>query len=138
MTEHTVAAAVVYAKDVSRLSTFYTRVAGLSLAHAEGGFHTLESPALQLFVVAMHGDIAARVHVSQPPARRENTALKFVFPVESLGDARRVAAEHGGALKPAEAEWAFGGHRYCDGHDTEGNVFQLRERAVATGDEAND
>lgn len=138
MSEHTVAAAVVYAKDVTRLSSFYTHVAGLSLAHAEGGFHTLESPALQLFVVAMHGDIAARVHVTQPPARRENTALKFVFPVPSLHDARRAAAERGGALKQAEAEWAFGGHRYCDGHDTEGNVFQLRERTVATGGEAND
>ena len=128
MTDHTVAAAVVYAKDVARVSTFYTHVAGLALTHAEGGFHTLESSALQLFVVAMHGDIAAKVHVAVPPVRRENTALKFVFPVASLAASRRLAAAHGGALKPVEAEWAFDGHRYCDGHDAEGNVFQLRER----------
>jgi predicted enzyme related to lactoylglutathione lyase len=124
-----VAAAVIYAKDVSRLSAFYARVANLAIAHEEAGHASLGSAALQLFIVAMNPHVAARVQIAQPPVPRENTALKFIFPVTSLSAAREFAAETNGALKPAESEWTFDGHRHCDGLDPEGNVFQLRERA---------
>jgi hypothetical protein len=30
-------------------------------------------------------------------------------------------------LNPPDAEWLFEGSRVCDGHDPEGNVFQLRQ-----------
>lgn len=128
MPEHT-AAAVIYAKDVARISAFYASVAGLAIMHAEAGYASLESASLQLFIVAMNPDVAARVRIEEPPVPRENTALKFIFPVASIGAARQLAAEAGGMLKPAGAEWAFNGYRHCDGHDPEGNVFQLRERA---------
>lgn len=130
MTNQALAAAVIYAKDVARVSTFYARVAGLNATHTEADHTSLESPALQLYIVAMNPAIAAKVEIAQPPAVRENTALKFIFPVESLAEARRLAAECGGALKSAQAEWAFNGWRHCDGHDPEGNVFQLREPAA--------
>jgi predicted enzyme related to lactoylglutathione lyase len=125
-----VAAAVIYAKDVARVGVFYAKVAGLTLSQPEPGYASLESPALQLFIVAMNPGIAAQVHIAQPPVPREDTALKFIFPVASIADARPLAAEGGGVLKPAAAEWEFNGHRHCDGHDPEGNVFQLRERVA--------
>jgi predicted enzyme related to lactoylglutathione lyase len=124
------AAAVIHAKDVSRVSAFYARVADLALTHEEADHASLESPALQLFIVAMNPAVAAAVHIAQPPVPRENTALKFIFPVASLSAARLRAVEAGGALKPAECEWAFNGYVHCDGHDPEGNVFQLRARAA--------
>ncbi|MGJ7527243.1 VOC family protein [Variovorax sp. GB1P17] len=130
MPDQTAAAAVIYAKDVTRVGAFYAKVAGLTLSPPEPDHASLASPALQLFIVAMNPGIAAKVQIAQPPVLRENTALKFIFPVASLADARRLAAESGGALKPAEAEWEFNGHRHCDGHDPEGNVFQLRERVA--------
>jgi predicted enzyme related to lactoylglutathione lyase len=40
-----------------------------------------------------------------------------------------VAAAHGGAVQPAAREWEARGFRACDGHDPEGNIFQVRERA---------
>lgn len=129
MPDHAVAAAVIYVKDVARVGAFYAKVAELTLSLPEPGYASLASPALQLFIVAMNPDIAARVQIAQPPVPREDTALKFIFPVASLAQARRLAAESGGALKPVAAEWEFNGHRHCDGHDPEGNVFQLRERA---------
>lgn len=125
------AAAVIYAKDVARVSAFYASVAGLAVTHTEADHASLESPALQLFIVAMNAGLAATVHIGQPPVVRENSALKFIFPVASLAAARELAAAAGGALKPAQAAWAFNGWRHCDGHDPEGNVFQLRERAAA-------
>lgn len=129
MPDHAVAAAVIYVKDVARVGAFYAKVAELTLSLPEPGYASLESPALQLFIVAMNPDIAATVEIAQPPVPREDTALKFIFPVASLAQARRLAAESGGTLKPVEAEWEFNGYRHCDGHDPEGNVFQLRERA---------
>ena len=54
----------------------------------------------------------------------------LIFPVASLAAARTRAAQAGGMLKPAECEWALDGHRRCDGHDPESNVFQLRERVA--------
>jgi predicted enzyme related to lactoylglutathione lyase len=130
MPDQALAAAVIYAKDVARVGAFYARVAGLALTHTEADHASLESPALQLFIVAMNSAVAAKVEIAQPPVVRENTALKFIFPVASLAAARAFAAEGGGALKPVQAEWAFNGWRHCDGHDPEGNVFQLRERAA--------
>lgn len=124
------AAAVIYAKDVARVSAFYASVAGLALSHTEPDHASLESSALQLFIVAMNAGIAASVQIANPPVPRENTALKLIFAVASLEAARVLAAQAGGALKPAQAEWAFNGWRHCDGHDPEGNVFQLRERAA--------
>ena len=128
MPDRAVAAAVIYAKDVAHLSAFYARMAGLTITHAEAGHASLESAVLELFIVAPRADIAATIQIARPPVPRENTPLKFVFPVASLANARGLAAEGGGALKPAAAEWEFNGHRHCDGHDPEGNVFQLRER----------
>jgi len=128
-THATPAAAVIYAKDVSRLSAFYEGVAGLAIMHAEAGYASLESASLQLFIVAMNPDIASRVQIARPPVPRENTALKFIFPVVDIAAARQLATEAGGMLKPASAEWEFNGYRHCDGHDPEGNVFQLRMRA---------
>ncbi|HEX7866242.1 MAG TPA: VOC family protein [Variovorax sp.] len=119
---------MIYAKDVARLGAFYADVAGLAIMHAEADHTSLESASLQLFIVAMNPAIAAKVQIAQPPEPRENTALKFIFPVASLAAARKLAVEAGGSLKPAGAEWVFNGYRHCDGFDPEGNVFQLRER----------
>lgn len=125
------AGAVVYAKDIVRVSQFYSRVAGLVEQGKEDGFVALESSAFQLVVVAMPGRIAAQVQVASPPVRREDTAVKLVFFVPSIANARIAAAETGGALNGAEREWQFQGSRVCDGHDPEGNVFQLRETPLA-------
>jgi predicted enzyme related to lactoylglutathione lyase len=123
------AAAVIHAKDVARVSAFYASVAGLARSRTEPDHASLESSALQLFIVAMNAGIAT-MKSANPPVPRENTALKFIFPVASLEAERALATRAGGALKPAQAEWAFNGWRHCDGHGPEGNVFQLRERAA--------
>lgn len=41
-THATPAAAVIHAKDVSRLSAFYAGVAGLAIMHAEAGYASLD------------------------------------------------------------------------------------------------
>jgi len=121
------AGAVVYAKDLARVSRFYAQVAGLDIVHEVADHAVLESGDCELVVVAIPAAIAAGIHIATPPVRRENTALKLVFRVDDLAAARALAEAAGGALNPPEREWDFQGARVCDGHDPEGNVFQLRQ-----------
>ena len=122
------AGAVVYAKDVARVSAFYVGVAGFVVEESEDGYVALGSSALQLVVVGIPAAIAADVVVSDPPVRREETPIKLVLPVDDLGGARTAAAGLGGVVDGPEREWDFQGHRVVDGHDPEGNVFQVRAR----------
>jgi len=71
--------------------------------------------------------ISKRVESSGAPiSPRENTTIKPTFfmdeTLESITE--RVTSKGGALLKPKD--WGFGGRLVCDGHDCEGNVFQLR------------
>lgn len=123
------AGAVIYAKDIKRVSQFYSQVAGLAVVQEEQRFVVLQSITFQLAVVAMPPAIAQQVIVESPPVRREDTAIKLCFAVPSIAAARAVAAELGGELNGPEREWEFQGARVCDGHDPEGNVIQVRASA---------
>jgi predicted enzyme related to lactoylglutathione lyase len=81
--------------------------------------------------VAIPANIAATVKVSDPPTRREGSPIKLVHFVQSIAAARKQTTELGGHLNSAAREWKFQGVRVCDGHDPEGNVFQLRENPLA-------
>jgi predicted enzyme related to lactoylglutathione lyase len=74
--------------------------------------------------------IAEQIQIASPPVRREDTAVKLWFAVPSLAAARSLVARLGGELNGPEREWQFEGDRVCDGHDPEGNVFQLREELL--------
>jgi predicted enzyme related to lactoylglutathione lyase len=52
--------------------------------------------------------------------------MKPSFAVDNLHAVRRRAPELGGAVDDAATEWSWRGMVHCDGHDPEGNVFQLR------------
>ena len=129
MTDQPNAGAVIYAKDIARVSAFYEAVTDLNVTHTEKGHIVLECAGFQLVVVAMREDIAESIEITNPPERRTDTALKLVLPVTSLSHAREAATRLGGELNPPKREWSFQGHRVCDGHDPEGNVVQFSEVA---------
>jgi predicted enzyme related to lactoylglutathione lyase len=122
------AGAVLYAKDIARISAFYATVAGLAETQRERDFIVFENAGFQFVVVAVPERIAATIAIADPPRRREETPIKLIFAVPDLDAARRIVADGGGAMNPPDREWKFGAWRVCDGHDPEGNVFQLRER----------
>ena len=129
MPDQAKAGAVVYAKSIGRVSAFYSGAAGLEVAHVETDHVVLESPVLQLVVVAIPERIAASIELAVPPVRRTDTPIKLVFTVASISAARAAARSFGGELNPPDREWQFRGFKVCDGHDPEGNVVQFRERA---------
>jgi predicted enzyme related to lactoylglutathione lyase len=120
--------AVVYAKNLQLVARFYAEVCGLAETLRDDGYVTLECDGIELVVLEIPAHIANDIEIATPPLRREDTALKLMFVVDSIAAAREKARERGGVIDPADRQWEFRGMRVCDGHDPEGNVVQLRER----------
>jgi predicted enzyme related to lactoylglutathione lyase len=127
MTHRGLIGAVLYAKDLDRLVGFYSAVVGIEPPPIEKGFAVLGSSPSQFVIVRVPQRIAETIEIATPAEPREDTPLKLVFSVEDIAHARDRAAELGGAMNPAGREWEFEGAKVCDGHDPEGNVFQLRQ-----------
>jgi len=122
--------AILYAKDLDRISEFYAAVADLAVTESASGHVALEANGFQLVVVAVPQHIAATIHVQSPPVRREATPIKLVFFVRNTEAASTKVAQLGGQMNPVERSWQFQGAAVLDGHDPEGNVFQLRQGAL--------
>lgn len=120
---------VVYAKDREGLARFYAALLGLQEVESGPGFTLLAARGVELAVVGIRADIAARIELSSPPVVREDTPQEFSFLVASLAEAAQTAAAVGGSFPPPDAAWSWRGMRHLDGHDPEGNVVQLRELA---------
>lgn len=121
--------AVVFAKDLARLADFYSQVIGMAEVHRDQDHLVLDDAHFQLVVHGIPHDIAARIQITAPAQVRENAAIKLCLPVQAIEQARQAAALLGGMIGPKRQEWEARGFRACDGHDPEGNVFQVRELA---------
>lgn len=133
MTHRGLIGAVLYAKDLGQLVHFYSAVAGIEAQTIENGYAILGSRPSQFVIVRIPKRIADTIDLATPPKRRKETPLKLVFAVEDIAHARDRAAELGGAMNAVEREWEFEGAKVCDGHDPEGNVFQLRQTVEVRG-----
>jgi predicted enzyme related to lactoylglutathione lyase len=123
------AGAVLYAKDVDRVASFYVSVLGLKAADRDEEHVLLESPAFELVVRRIPARLAEIVRIADPPKPRQDAAVKLVFFVSSISEARACAQAHGGAVDETAKEWSFHGWHVWDGLDPEGNVIQFRARA---------
>jgi catechol-2,3-dioxygenase len=120
--------AVLFAKDLEQVATFYSRMLGLAEATRDNAHIRLESLAFELVVHRLtHGGGPAR-DIDGPLARRAAAAFKPVFFVPSISSLRDVAESCGGLMEPVDREWSFNGTTVCDGIDPEGNVIQFREQ----------
>ncbi len=117
---------VIFAKDINRVAKFYQTLLRLQTKGQEDGVVRLENGCLQLVIHKLSKPIAAKIKIEVPPKRRTDTALKPVFFVDDIAALRDPATRLGGELNPPDKEWKFDQHLACDGHDPEGNVFQLR------------
>jgi predicted enzyme related to lactoylglutathione lyase len=118
---------LIYAKDVERLATFYELVLAMSREYDSPELVVLESKETQLVLHAIPAEITASISITAPPARREQSALKPFFAVESISAARTTAAQFGGEV--FGQQFTARGFDACDACDPEGNIFQVREDA---------
>jgi predicted enzyme related to lactoylglutathione lyase len=122
------AGAVLYVKQLDRMSRFYRECFRLRTATRADDHCVLESDAWTLSLVVVPDEIAAAIHLTAPPRRREGTPIKLAFEVPSIDDLRLTVAGLGGRVDPRETRWDFAGSSHCDCVDPEGNVIQLLER----------
>lgn len=125
MTRASRAGAVIYAKDLAKLSAFYQQLLSMQVLKADTQHEVLNSADFQLVLHAIPPHIAATITIPQPLAPREDAAIKLYFSVDSLADAKRLSESLGGAV--FDNEWAGPGFRMRNGCDPEGNIFQLRQ-----------
>ena len=94
--------AVLFAKNLDRVATFYSVVLGLTEANRADDHILLESPGFQLVVHRLTGGGSAAGDVTAPPARRATAAFKPVFFVPSISRlrGRRDAWRSHGASRP--------------------------------------
>lgn len=118
---------VIFAKDIHRVAEFYQSLLDLKLKHSDEEYVMLETSGLQLVIHKLPNPVAAAITIDNPPKRRSDTALKPIFFLADIDTARVLIEKYGGQLNSFDKEWEFDGHKTCDGHDPEGNVFQLRE-----------
>jgi predicted enzyme related to lactoylglutathione lyase len=120
---------VLFAADVRRMTEFYQTVAAMTFVSGDDRHAVLELEHLQLVVHAVGGKRRPVAGARGRVKIRREANLKICLPVRSIQAAREHTAALGGKLHPADREWEARGFRACDGHDPEGNVFQVRERA---------
>jgi catechol-2,3-dioxygenase len=118
------AAAVLYVKDLRRVSSFYERCLGLVAAESAESYRVLESEVWTLSLVIVPDEVTATIDVAVPPRRREDVPVKLTFAVPSIEDLRPIVSSQ---VDQKSGEWTFRGCLHCDGVDPEGNVIQLRE-----------
>ena len=121
--------AVLFVGGVAAMARFYRELVPMAVVYEDGDHVVLEADGLQLVIHGLASETSPARDAEGRVRLREDSYLKLAFPVDSLAAARERAAALGGFLKPADREWSARGFRACDGHDPEGNIFQLREAA---------
>ena len=118
------AGALIYAKDLERLSAFYQALLGMKPLARDAQHHVLESGDMQLVIHAIPEHIARTFSIATPPELREEQAIKLFFTVQDLPGAEGVAAKLGGGVfGPAYPGPGFVAR---NAFDPEGNIFHLR------------
>lgn len=127
MPQPLLAGAVVYALDIARVSSFYAGLTGLPAVVSEPEHVVLAEHGFELTIVLIRPEFAEGITIETPPVRRTETPVKLVFAVPSIEAARQAAKGLGGDVEGVEHEWSLHDYIACDGHDPEGNIFQLRQ-----------
>jgi catechol 2,3-dioxygenase-like lactoylglutathione lyase family enzyme len=101
---------ILFTPDVERLVRFYTQVLDLVETHREDGFVCIDVGGC---------DLAIHKGKSAPGT------TKLAFGVDDVAIFREELVAKGAPMGPVKV---FGDLHLCDGHDPDGNPFQLSNR----------
>lgn len=122
--------AVLFVTDVPRMTQFYRVLASMALLHDDPEHAVLEVEGFQLIIHALRGEPHPRPAQGGQVRIRADSYVKVCLPVTNIAAARASAQSLGGTIQAPGKEWEARGFRACDGHDPEGNVFQVRQTAA--------
>lgn len=117
---------VLWVDDIDAAELFYKLLLNAESSDKSAGFvrvHSSENEVLLHLVPEQY-----RASKSATLQVRENAAIKPVFSVNKIDASRANIAGLDGTVFGPESEQSYADVTYCDGFDTEGNVFQLSEK----------
>ena len=114
--------AMVFAKDMDRMTIFYRDGLGLTIVSEKSseGWVVFDADGVLFALHAIPSAIAHDIKITDPPQARSDTPIKLVFQTAEMDAICARLEERGGRLLPQRGS----GSR--DALDPEGNVFQLR------------
>lgn len=116
---------VLWVENLAAAKSFYQELLSASVLDDSATFVRVASPANEVLLHLVPQKY--REGIATPPEVRELASMKPIFPVASIAEARMAVADLAGQVYSADTEQVYAGSRYCDGFDTEGNVFQVAE-----------
>lgn len=116
---------VLWAEELDTAANFYAALLTAELLDKSADFVRVSSEQNQILLHLVPEDY--REGVAAPPVVREDSVIKPVYQVASIAAARAAVSGMAGQVLSVDREQSYGATRYCDGFDTEGNVFQLAE-----------
>jgi len=122
------ARAVLFVKDLAKVSAFYIGAVGMTRASGDEDHAVLDCGGFEFVVHRIPKQIADTIVITQPPVRRVWAATRLDFPVTSIRDARSLARSLGGDVDDVPPPWADRAAKFFFGYDPEGNQFGLSER----------
>jgi predicted enzyme related to lactoylglutathione lyase len=120
--------AVLFAKDLERVATFYAGALEMTRTFGDKDHVVLSCDGFQLVVHQIPKHIADTIEVKQPPARRTTGAIRLDYPVSSIESSRKLARSFGGDIDDAPPPWAERSANFYFGYDPEGNQFGVSRR----------
>jgi len=119
------AGAILYTKDLLRVSDFYRQLLDMKLQKADAEHHVIESNDMQMIIHAIPAHIAESFSISSPPELRMEQAIKIFYTVPSMSAAEKKADSLGGSV--FGDKYTGPGFTIRNAYDPEGNIFQIRE-----------
>lgn len=117
--------AVLFVKDLARVTAFYRDALGLACKTSDPHHAAFDVDGFRLVVHQIPPPLAADVVVGDPPQRRSRASLRLDYPVRDVAAARVRAHELGGGIDEQSPEWA-GMPGFFLGFDPEGNVLGVK------------
>jgi catechol 2,3-dioxygenase-like lactoylglutathione lyase family enzyme len=116
--------AMIFVKDVPRMTAFYRDALGLRLLleKSTDGWVEFDAGGAVLALHAIPAAYAANIEIANPPIAREDNPIKLIFHAADLTAAREHLIAHGAVMGDIRS-WGA-----CDGTDPEGNVFQIAQK----------
>lgn len=116
---------VLWVENLASAKTFYQELLSASVIDDSATFVRVASSANEVLLHLVPEQY--REGIATPPGIREQATIKPIFSVASIAQSRAAVADLAGQVYSADTEQVYAGLRYCDGFDTEGNVFQVAE-----------
>ena len=122
---------MLYAKDLKKMVAFYRDILGFSVIPSRFDpeeFVVLDAGKAQLCLHQIPEVIARNINIGDPPEPRSQVPVKIMFVTEDVDGMRERLITRGTQMGLLQSYLPL---LYCDGHDPEGNIFQITNGQTA-------